>query len=113
MYAATISEIDGVRLINPQTLDAACTEHSNGADATVEGLTTRFGLGFHLTTPEVPLLGPHSFGHPSAGGSLGFADPEHGIAFGNAMNRLGPSPYLDERAIALVEAVREVFADAP
>lgn len=113
MYAATIGEIDGVRLINLQTLDAACTEHSNGADATVDGLTTRFGLGFHLTTPEVPLLGPHSFGHPGAGGSLGFADPEHDIAFGYTMNRLGSSPYLDERATALVDAVRTVVADTP
>jgi CubicO group peptidase (beta-lactamase class C family) len=32
------------------------------------------------------LLGPGSFGHPGAGGRLGFADPESGCAVGYACN---------------------------
>jgi CubicO group peptidase (beta-lactamase class C family) len=49
---------------------------------------TRFGLGFQLTMPERRLgPGPRAFGHFGAGGSLGFADPERGVAFGYAMNQ--------------------------
>nr|AAQ88181.1 lipase [Micrococcus sp. HL-2003] len=35
-------------------------------------------------------LGPRAFGHPGAGGSVGFADPEHDVAFGFVTNTLGP-----------------------
>jgi CubicO group peptidase (beta-lactamase class C family) len=47
----------------------------------------------------------HSFGHPGAGGSVGFADPENKIGFGYVMNRMGPHILLDPRAIALIGAV--------
>lgn len=38
-----------------------------------------------------PMTGPNSFGHTGRGGSLEFADREHGLAFGYAMNHIiGP-----------------------
>jgi CubicO group peptidase (beta-lactamase class C family) len=46
------------------------------------------GLGFQLATPLADLLGPSTFGHGGAGGSGGYAAPEHGIGFGYAMNRM-------------------------
>ena len=51
-------------------------------------------------------LGPGSYGHPGAGGSLGFADPEAGIAFGYCMNQMAMSIAGDPRNVALIEAVR-------
>jgi CubicO group peptidase (beta-lactamase class C family) len=33
---------------------------------------------------------PGAFGHFGAGGSLGFCDPEAGIAFGYVTGRMGP-----------------------
>ncbi len=37
------------------------------------------------------MTGPNSFGHTGRGGSLEFADREHGLAFGYAMNHIiGP-----------------------
>ena len=48
---------------------------------------------------------PRVFGHPGAGGSLGFADPDARIGFGYVMNRMGPYILLDPRAIALVDAL--------
>ena len=40
-------------------------------------LKTRFGLGFMLTQPMIPFgPNPRSFGHPGAGGSIAFADPD-------------------------------------
>jgi CubicO group peptidase (beta-lactamase class C family) len=71
-------------------------------------LPTRFGLGFLLTQDfDGGRLGPNrgGFGHPGAGGSLGFADPEAGLGFGYTMNRMGPHILIDPRPRALVDAV--------
>lgn len=68
---------------------------SQGFDAVLR-LDTAFSAGF-MMDPLDPsgkkirsLLGPspRAFGHPGAGGSLGFADPDSGIGFGYAMNRM-------------------------
>ena len=69
------------------------------------GRPSRFGLGFQLTQPERPLgPNPRSFGHFGAGGSLGFADPDAGLAFGYVMNRSGPR-WQNPRNRALIDAV--------
>ncbi len=59
-----------------------------------------------MSLPGSP-LGPNarSFGHPGAGGSLGFADPDTKIGFGYAMNQMGSGMLLDPRAAALIDAV--------
>ncbi|HEV7732373.1 MAG TPA: serine hydrolase domain-containing protein [Candidatus Binatia bacterium] len=82
--------IDGIRIVSSSALAEACTEHSSGPDA-ILGRATRFGLGFQLPEVERP-IGPNAgaFGHFGAGGSLGFADPAAGVAFGYVMNRMGP-----------------------
>ena len=61
-------------------------------------------LGFMTPTPSMPLSGPGAFGHPGAGGSLGFADPEAGIGFGYIANRMS-SDGRDARAAVLVAAI--------
>ena len=98
--------VDGVSLLAPETIDQATAEASSGEDF-VLGRPSRFGLGFQLTQPERP-LGPNarSFGHFGAGGSLGFADPDAGLALGYAMNRMGPR-WQNPRNRALIEAVYE------
>ena len=94
----------GSSLLRESTLDAAIAEASSGEDA-VLGRPSRFGLGFQLTQPERP-LGPNAraFGHFGAGGSLGFADPDTGVAFGYVMNRSGPR-WQNPRNRALIDAV--------
>jgi CubicO group peptidase (beta-lactamase class C family) len=82
-------------------------EQSRGEDL-VLGVPTRFGLGFMLRQASHEggrCLGEQAFGHPGAGGSLAFADPEARVGFGYVMNRMGPRILLDDRAIALVEAM--------
>jgi CubicO group peptidase (beta-lactamase class C family) len=96
----------GNGLLEPATLREAITEHSAGADF-VLGRPSRFGLGFQLTQPERPLgPNPGSFGHFGVGGSLGFVDPDAGLAFGYAMNRGGPR-WQNPRTRALIDAVYE------
>ena len=41
------------------------------------------------------MLNPHAFGHPGAGGSLGFADPDAKVDLGYTMNQMGTDPRLD------------------
>jgi CubicO group peptidase (beta-lactamase class C family) len=94
-------------VISPDAIERCRTEQSHGDDL-VLGVRTRFGLGFMLRQESHAggrCLGTGAFGHPGAGGSLAFADPEQGIGFGYVMNRMGPRILLDDRAIALVEAL--------
>jgi CubicO group peptidase (beta-lactamase class C family) len=91
-------------IIDRGLLREARTEAAGGDDL-VLARPSRFGLGFQLTQPERP-LGPNaaSFGHFGAGGSLGFGDPEAGLAFAYVMNRGGPQ-WQDPRNRALIDAV--------
>jgi len=105
MYAATIGHVDGVRLLDAGTVAAACAVQSDGPDKVIM-YPMRFGLGFILP-PGLGSTGPRAFGHAGAGGSLGFADPDHNLGFGYAMNRMELGPNAPERASALVDAVYE------
>ncbi|MDH0747503.1 beta-lactamase family protein [Pseudomonas sp. GD03842] len=101
--------LDG-SLLDAELVNELTREHSVGQDKTL--LTqTRFGLGCMLDQPSVPNatfgLGGKAFGHPGAGGSVGFADPERDVAFGFVTNTLGPYVLMDPRAQRLVRALGE------
>jgi CubicO group peptidase (beta-lactamase class C family) len=98
-------EVDGVRVVEDREISACHTEESRGPDAVLL-IPTRFSAGFMLSQPGEE-MGPsvRAFGHPGAGGSLGFADPDAKIGFGYAMNRMGGGILLDPRAKALIAAV--------
>ena len=87
--AAIYSAILQGELVGEGVRAQALTTHSEGMDRIIER-PSRFGLGFQLPMESRP-IGPNagSFGHFGYGGSLGFADPETGIAFGYLMNRPG------------------------
>jgi CubicO group peptidase (beta-lactamase class C family) len=78
--------------------------HSDGPDR-VLGRPSRFGLGFQLHHDARP-LGPsgRGFGHYGYGGSLGFADPEAGVAFAYLTNRPG-ARWQSPRSQALIDAL--------
>ncbi|MFC3609022.1 serine hydrolase domain-containing protein [Stutzerimonas tarimensis] len=108
-YAALL---DG-RLLAPELLAEMTREHSLGEDLTLLA-RTRYGLGCWLDQPGQPGatfgMGPASFGHPGAGGCLGFADPERQVAFGFVTNTLGPYVMMDPRAQALAQAVGDCLS---
>jgi CubicO group peptidase (beta-lactamase class C family) len=104
LYAALVAPVDGVRLLRPEMVARACEAQSDGPDA-VLFLPTRFGLGFMLPPALAPSAPATAFGHPGAGGSLGFADAEAGVGFGYVMNRMIVDAGTDRRADALVAAV--------
>jgi CubicO group peptidase (beta-lactamase class C family) len=88
---ATVYDALGAgRLLSPGLVDEAGRVHVDGPDV-VMGLPTRFGLGFEITAPDAAFSfgpGPRTFGHNGSGGSLGFLDPDAGVAFGYVMNRM-------------------------
>jgi CubicO group peptidase (beta-lactamase class C family) len=98
-------ELDGVRVMSKEQVAQCSIEQSNGPDALLI-INTRFSLGFMMSQPGAS-LGPNakSFGHPGAGGSLGYADPEAKIGFGYTMNKMHASLLIDPRATALIDAV--------
>ncbi len=105
MYAATLGEVDGIRLVADDTMRTMSAERVNGPDRTLV-VETRFGYGFMLNNPLVPLLTDASFGHAGAGGSLGYADPVNGVGYGYVMNQMGGDIAGDPRTINLNDAVR-------
>lgn len=109
MYAATVGEVDGVRLLDPATVADATAEQSNGPDRVLM-VPTRFGSGFFIPSMFSPLLGPASFGHAGAGGSLGMADTARQIGFGYVMNKMQQNLSGDPRTLALVAAVNACVA---
>jgi len=48
---------------------------------------------------------PSAFGHPGAGGSHAFADPENGISFAYVMNQMEQSVLPNEKSLRLVDAI--------
>lgn len=79
----------------------------------VLGCDTAFSAGFMLDPLDPAgrkkrqVFGPRidAFGHPGAGGSIAFADPENGIAFAYVMNQMGPGVLPNIRARSLIRAL--------
>jgi CubicO group peptidase (beta-lactamase class C family) len=92
LYAATIADVDGVRLLKEATVKRARTPQHDGvlSPGPLRALPAppRFGLGYELNRSVVPMLGEGSFGHAGAGGRLGFAHPESGMAVAYVSSRM-------------------------
>jgi CubicO group peptidase (beta-lactamase class C family) len=106
VYAATVSEVVGIRLL-PKDTARACATRSAGVP--VFRLPEQFahlvpdagvGVGFDGGAK----LSPSSFGHGGAGGSLAFADIDARVGFAYVPNLMATGE--DLRAPRLVEAVR-------
>lgn len=83
--------------------DVLCTPISFGPGVMLdpldaEGHKLRFLYGKSLK----------AFGHPGAGGSLAFADPERDLSFAYVMNQMEPGALPNERALDLVALLNEL-----
>jgi CubicO group peptidase (beta-lactamase class C family) len=97
--------VDGVRILESRSIEAAIEEQAFAPDVVLGGLPMRFGLGFMLRQDFVPLSpGRRAFGHPGAGGSLGMADPDAKVGFGYTMNRMHPRLLGSDGAFAMIRA---------
>lgn len=100
-------EVDGVRVLNPASIERARTVQDTGPDAVLFGLPTRFGLGFSLPSNGVGFgaASTSAFGCPGGGGSIGFADPEARVGFGYVMNQAQDAMPPDPRALRVIDAL--------
>ena len=82
-------EIEGVRLLEPESITRARTEQVSGPDTTLGQMPMRYGLGYMLRSNFMPFSpSENAFGHPGAGGSIGVADPDNRVGFGYVMNKM-------------------------
>ena len=94
MYAATIGETDGVRLLQAKSVDRARIPQTDtlAQPFPFSKLPTpyplRFALGYEVHRLGSPMLGAGSFGHAGAGGRLAYAHPESGTAVGYVCNNM-------------------------
>jgi CubicO group peptidase (beta-lactamase class C family) len=92
--------------------EALTRRASNGRDLVLQQ-PTAFSAGFMMDpldaagTKVRSTLGPSlaAFGHPGAGGSLAFADPENRIGFAYVMNRMENGVLRESRPARLVQAL--------
>jgi len=91
-------EVDGVRLLSPQTIDRIFEVQSNGIDLVI-GIPFKFGVGYSLT-PEGRVC---AWG--GTGGSTVIIDVDRRITFAYVMNKMAPAAVI---APALAERVAEI-----
>lgn len=121
MYASLIGDgVDGIRILNDETIARATTEQASGLDRVV-AVQTRFGLGFQLNFPIAPGFAEYdsldgalgnegAFGHSGAGGSLGFADPVADYSFAYVMNQMHVVAGGDDpRTLSLIKAIHDAL----
>jgi len=102
----------GEVLLSGKVLLEITSSGVQGMDAVLQ-MQTAFSLGF-MRDPVAAggnkirrLFGSSggAFGHPGAGGSLAFADPERGVGFAYVMNQMELGVLPKERAQGLVDAL--------
>ena len=101
-------ELDRKRYFKAETIAWMTTTLAAGTDRILQ-IPTAFSAGFMKDPPGSPrrIFGPSAsaFGHPGAGGSNAFADPENGIGFAYVMNQMEQSVLPNEKSLRLVEAI--------
>ena len=92
-------------------LKAPSRAPTNGDMDLVLHVPTRFSLGYAKPSELAPFgTDETSFGHPGAGGSFAFADPQAQVSFAYAMNRMGLYLFDDPREKGLRDALYECVA---
>jgi CubicO group peptidase (beta-lactamase class C family) len=101
-------ELDGKTFFSQETIERMTTTLSEGVDRVFQ-ISTAFSAGFMKDSRDAArkMFGPSatSFGHPGAGGSHAFADPENKIAFAYVMNQMEQSVLPNEKSLRLVDAI--------
>lgn len=112
MYAALAcgGEIDGVRLVSRERITHMQRLMTNATDIVLMQPLNK-GIGFFLGGEPggVPgLMGPRetAFGHPGAGGSVAFADPEKGLAVAITINKMQASLPGEGPSLEICQALR-------
>jgi len=112
-------EVDGVRVLRPETVAQATAPSANGQTDRLLRLPVRWSQGFQLGGPPPdparprPMgaaSSPEAFGHNGSNCCLAWADPSRGLVFAYLTNRLSASfdgsPHQGEVSDAILAACR-------
>jgi CubicO group peptidase (beta-lactamase class C family) len=105
-------EVDGVRLLRPETIELIFREQASGIDL-VLGAPLRFGIGYGLpepaTIPSIPAEKICFWG--GWGGSVIIMDVGRRMTISYMMNNMGPGIIGSDRADRYVRAIYGALAD--
>ncbi len=101
-------KLDGQTFFSEEAIAWMTTTLVDGMDRVFQ-LPTAFSAGFmkdpRNATRRIFGPSPKFFGHPGAGGSHAFADPENSISFAYVMNQMEQSLLPNEKSLRLVDAI--------
>jgi CubicO group peptidase (beta-lactamase class C family) len=101
-------KLDGRTFFSEETIARMTTTLADGMDRVFQ-IPTAFSTGFMKDPRDAArrMFGtsPNAFGHPGAGGSHAFADPENNISFAYVMNQMEQSLLPTEKSLRLVDAI--------
>jgi CubicO group peptidase (beta-lactamase class C family) len=101
-------KFDGRVFFSKKTIEWMTTMLADGIDRVFQ-IPTAFSAGFmkdaRTATRRIFGRSPNAFGHPGAGGSHAFADPENRISFAYVMNQMEQSLLPNEKSLRLVDAM--------
>jgi CubicO group peptidase (beta-lactamase class C family) len=101
-------KLDGHTFFSEETITWTTTTQADGMDRVFQ-IPTAFSGGFmkdpRNTVRRVFGTSPNAFGHPGAGGSHAFADPENRISLAYVMNQMEQSLLPNEKSLRLVDAI--------
>src|SRR6266566_3687440 len=100
-------ELEGQHFFSPETFRWMTTTLTDGIDRVFQ-IPTAFSAGFMKNARNASrrIFGTSmAFGHPGAGGSHAFADPENKISFAYVMNQMEQSLLPNEKSLRLVDAM--------
>jgi CubicO group peptidase (beta-lactamase class C family) len=102
-YASLVGEVDGVRVLTPQTVELGRREIRRGTEPTWDSPMV-YGAGFELQAGDGRLGDqPDAFGHGGAGGSRHGAWPGRETSYSYLMNEVRNGP--DARPATLLAAL--------
>ena len=104
--------LNGRRFFEPPTLDWMTTTLTQGSDRVLQ-IDTAFSAGFMRDPLDAQGAkqrthfgpSPRALGHPGAGGSHAFADPDTGLAFAYVMNQMEPGVLPGAKCLRLITAL--------
>jgi len=107
-------KLDGRTFFSEGTISRMTTTLADGMDRVFQ-IPTAFSAGFmkdpRNAARRIFGLSPSAFGHPGAGGTHAFADPENRISFAYVMNQMEQSLLPNEKSLRLVNAIYRAAID--
>jgi CubicO group peptidase (beta-lactamase class C family) len=106
LYAMCISEVDGFPPLLTDATVAQVTQVQTVGEDLVLRAPTRYGIVFQKADERNPYGSHQAFGHDGAGGSIGIADPWHGISYAWIPRRMSFPGGADSRGLGLAKVLR-------